>query len=53
MTENGTSLETLLDQTSPARRFSLVLDGEPAGADLKQYAEDLEAEVCRAAERSE
>jgi hypothetical protein len=47
MTENEKSLEALLEQASRARRFAVVLDGDPAAANLEQYAEELEAEIRR------
>jgi hypothetical protein len=45
MTENEKPVETLIAQASRARRFAVVLDGDPAAADLEQYAEELEAEI--------
>ena len=40
-------LETLLEQAARARRFAIVLHGDPAAADLEQYAEKLEQEIHR------
>jgi hypothetical protein len=49
MTANGKPLETLIEEASRARRFALVLHGDPAADDLEQYAEELEAEFRRRA----
>ena len=40
-------LETLLEQAARARRFAIVLHGDPAAADLERHAEELEAEIRR------
>jgi hypothetical protein len=39
MTEDGKPLETLLEDAARARRSAIVLDGDPAALELKQYAE--------------
>jgi hypothetical protein len=49
MAEDGKSLESLIEQASRARRLAVVLNGQPAGSDLEQYAEELEVEIRRRA----
>ena len=40
-------LETFLEQAARARRFAIVLHGDPAALDLEQCAEELEQEIHR------
>jgi hypothetical protein len=47
MTEDGKSLETLIEEASHARRYAIVLYGDQAADDLERYAEELEAEIRR------
>jgi hypothetical protein len=48
MTEDGKPLETLLENAARARRFAIVLHGDPAALELDQ-AEEVEAEIHRRA----
>ena len=41
------TLQTLLEDAARARRFAIVLDGDPAAVELDRYAEELEAEIAR------
>ncbi len=49
MTEDGKTLETLLEDAARARRLAIVLDGDPAALELERYAEEVEAEIHRRA----
>jgi hypothetical protein len=47
MTEDGKALTTLLGDAARARRFAIVLHGDPAALEMEKYAEGLEAEIRR------
>jgi hypothetical protein len=49
MTEDGKTLETLLEDAARARRLAIAIDGDPAALELEQYAEEVEAEIHRRA----
>jgi hypothetical protein len=49
MTEDGKSLETLIEDAARARRFAVVLHGDPAALELERYAEELDVEIHRRA----
>jgi hypothetical protein len=49
MTEDGKPLATLLEDAARARRWALVLDGDPAARELERYAAEVEAEIHRRA----
>jgi hypothetical protein len=38
---------------SRARRLAIVLDGDPAAAELEQYAAELDEEIRRRADRQD
>jgi hypothetical protein len=41
------TLETLLDQAARARRFAVMIRGDPAARRLEQLADELDAEIAR------
>jgi len=45
MTKDGKPLETLVEDAARARRFAVVLHGDPAALELERYAEELEVEI--------